>query len=148
MSGTDKKTNLPNVERNGFKVIENPEQRASLYDPVKQGILRVLNEGHKDFVSEVKREQRTLDDGTRITEETKVEKPIQRYWMTVPEILQALRTTNPNLTIATSQAYYHLGKLHEQGLLEQFPKVASASKTRVRGRYFRAAATFFVEVTG
>ncbi|MGY5854730.1 MAG: PAS domain S-box protein [Candidatus Thorarchaeota archaeon] len=140
-------TVLPDHERLAFKVIETPHQRGSLYDPVRQEILRVLTEGYEDYASEVRREQRTLDDGTRITEEVKVERPVRRYWMTVPEILDTLRTTNPSLSLATTKAYYHLGKLHEQGLLEQFPEIASGTKTRVRGRHFRTPARFFVEIT-
>jgi len=138
---------LPENKLHNFKVLETPDQRASLYDPVRQEILRVLVEGCEDYTTDVKTEQRTLDDGTRITEEVRVEKPIRRYWLTVPEILDTLRTNNPSLTLATTKAYYHLGKLHEQGLLEQFPKTASGKKTRVRGRHYRLSAKFFVDVT-
>ncbi len=147
MSREKKTSVLPENERRNFKVLETPDQRASLYDPVRQEILRVLIEGNEDYTIDVKREQRMLDDGTRITEEVKVEKPIRRYWLTVPEILDTLRANNPSLSLATTKAYYHLGKLHEQGLLEQFPKTANDKKTRVRGRHYRLAAKFYVDVT-
>ncbi|MHA1635108.1 MAG: PAS domain S-box protein [Candidatus Thorarchaeota archaeon] len=138
---------LPDRDNLDFKIVETSEQRSSLYDPVKQGILGVLITGCEDYSSEIKKEQRTLEDGTRITEEIKVEKPIRRHWMTVPEILKKLRETNPGLSLATTKAYYHLGKLHEQGLIEQFPETVSKKKKRVRGRYFRITAKFLVEVT-
>ncbi len=147
MSKERKTSVLPENERHNFKVLETPDQRASLYDPVRQEILRVLIEGCEDYTTAVKIEQRTLDDGTRITEEVKVEKPIRRYWLTVPEILDTLCTNNPSLALATTKAYYHLGKLHEQGLLDQFPKKASGKKKRVRGRHYRLSAKFFVDVT-
>ena len=147
MSREKKTSALPENERHNFKVLETPDQRASLYDPVRQEILRVLIEGNEDYTIDVKREQRMLDDGTRITEEVKVETPIRRYWLTVPEILDTLRTNNPGLSLATTKAYYHLGKLHEQGLLDMFPKTATGKKTRVRGRHYRLAAKFFVDVT-
>ena len=138
---------LPEHDRLPFKIIETRDQRASLYDPVRQEILRVLTEGCEYYYSETTKQQRTLDDGTRITEEIKIEKPVRRYWMTVPEILDTLREQNPDLKLATTKAYYHLGKIREQGLLEQYPETASGKKTRVRGRYFRLTAKFFVEVT-
>ncbi|MHA1863748.1 MAG: PAS domain S-box protein [Candidatus Thorarchaeota archaeon] len=147
MSNPQKKDTLPEHDQLAFKVIETANQRASLYDLVRQNILKVLTEGYEDYTSEIRREQRTLDDGTRITEEVKIKKPIQRFWMTVPEILEIFRANYPDLTMATTKVYYHLGKLHEQELLEQFPKVATGSKTRVRGRNFRTSAKFFVEVT-
>ena len=147
MSKERKTSVLPESERDNFKILETPDQRASLYDLVRQEILRALVEGYEDYTTDVKQEQRTLDDGTRITEEVKVETPIRRYWLTVPEILGTLRTNNPGLPLATTKAYYHLGKLHKQGFLDQFPKTASGKKTRVRGRYYRLAAKFFVEVT-
>ncbi len=147
MSKERKTSVLPEIDRLNFKVLETRGQRASLYDPVRQEILRVLIEGYEDYTTDVKIGQRTLDDGTRITEEVKVEKPIRRYWLTVPEILDNIRANNPGHSLATTKAYYHLGKLHEQGLLDQFPKTASGKKTRVRGRYYRLAAKFFVDVT-
>jgi two-component system sensor histidine kinase/response regulator len=67
--------------------------------------------------------------------------------LTVPEILSTLQSKQPKLTLAPTKAYYHLRKLNEQGLLEQYPKRAPDTKTRVRGRHFRTSAKFFVEVT-
>jgi PAS domain S-box-containing protein len=138
---------LPKHDQLPFKVIETDEQRMSLYDPVRQEILRVLTRGIEDYSSETRREQKVLDDGTRITEEVRVEKPIRRYWMTVPEILETLREKNPDFKLATTKAYYHLGKLHEQDFIEQYPEDKDAREKRVRGRYFRTSARFFVEVT-
>jgi len=138
---------FPNHDRLAFKVIETDEQRASLYNHTRQEIIRILMEGYEDYTSEIKREQRVLDDGTRITEEITVETPTRRYWMTVPEILKILREKNPKTNLATTKAYYHLGKLHEQEILEQYPEDSPTKKKRVRGRYFRISAKFFVDVT-
>lgn len=147
MSTTKKKASLPEHDRLDFKVIETPDQRRSLYDPVRQEILRVLLSGYDDYKLDVRREQRTLEDGTRITEEVKVEKPICRYWLTVPEILDILRETKPKIKLATTKAYYHLGRLYDQGLIEQYPEPNASNKSRIRGRHYRVSAKFFVEVT-
>jgi PAS domain S-box-containing protein len=139
---------LPSHERLAFKVIETADQRASLRDSIRKEMLRVLMQGQEDFAIETKTEQRTLDDGTRITEDIRVEKPIRRYWMTVPEILESIRIQNPSLSLATTKAYYHIRQLQEQGLIEQHPpKTGKGTKGRVRGMHFRTAAKFFVDVT-
>ena len=62
------KTSIPDHERLAFKVIETPEQRASLYDPVRREILRVLTEGYDDYTSGP---SNNIDDYVYVVSESK-----------------------------------------------------------------------------
>lgn len=140
-------TELPATEHRTFLLLKSTEQRASLYDPVRREILRALDRGQVDYKSEVTKKERTLEDGTRIIESTTVEKPVQRLWMTVPEILDSIHSAEPGLSLRTPICYYHLRKLQEQGLIEQHPPREKSGNKRVRGAYFRTTAQFFVHAT-
>ena len=141
---------LPTTQRASFLLLERTDQRTSLYDPVRRAILYALNQGQTDYESEVNKTQKTLEDGTRITEETIVEKPVQRFWMTVPEIIDSIRSTVPDLALSSPICYYHLRKLQEQNLIEQYPPKADLEDgkgKRIRGMHFRTKAQFFIHAT-
>jgi PAS domain S-box-containing protein len=141
---------FPDTERKDFMVLETMEQRESLYDPIRQEILRVLNQGKESITSEVKKTERTLEDGTVIIEEITKQKPSRQYWMSVQEILPRIKENNPKLKITIYKCYYHLHKLCEQGLVEQYPPPKESDKgtdKRVRGMHFRTTAKFFVPTT-
>jgi PAS domain S-box-containing protein len=141
---------LPDTERRNFMVLETSDQRESLYHPVRREILKALNQGLEGFVTDVKRTEKTLDDGTVITEEITTQRPTRRFWMSVQEILPLIKETNSKLEISVYNCYYHLRKLLEQGLVEQYPPPKDSDKgasKRVRGMYFRTSAKFFVPTT-
>jgi PAS domain S-box-containing protein len=141
---------LPDTKRRDFLVLETRDQKESLYHPIRLEILRALNQGFEDFATEAKRTEKQLDDGTIITEEVTTRKPIRRLWMSVHEILATIKENRPKLKISNFNCYYHLKKLHEQGLVEQYPppkKGEKGSSRRVRGMFFRTTARFFVPTT-
>ncbi|NHJ14410.1 MAG: PAS domain S-box protein [Candidatus Thorarchaeota archaeon] len=141
---------LPEAERLDFKVLETSEQKKSLYHPIRQLILRTLNHGLNDFETEVSKSQKTLEDGTIVTEEVTRKRPIMKYWMNVQEILENIKEAQPKLKISVFNCYYHLRKLQEQDLVEQYPPPLEGGKEdskRVRGMYFRTTAKFFVPTT-
>lgn len=128
-------------------LIEHDEQKESLHHPIRKHIIRVLSAGINDFETEVTTEVQTLDDGTGLTHSVEVRRPIQRYWLTVPEIVEELENKYPELKITSHQCYYHLQKLEEQDLVEQDPPSEfddDGRKKRTRGLQFRSVARFFI----
>jgi len=128
-------------------LIEDNEQKESLHHPIRKQILRVLSMGMRDYQTEVTTEKQTLQDGTGLTRSVEVRRPIQRYWMTVPEIVEQIGERFPERMVTSYQCYYHLQKLEEQGLVEQDPPSEfedSGRKKRTRGLQFRSAARFFI----
>jgi PAS domain S-box-containing protein len=143
-------SDLPPIERRDFMVLETHEQKESLYHPIRLEILRALDQGMEDFRTETKKTEEQLDDGTVITEEVTTRKPSRRLWMSVAEVLAAVQENKPKLKISNFNCYYHLRKLQEQGLVEQYPPPKKGEKggsKRVRGMYFRTTAKFYVPTT-
>jgi PAS domain S-box-containing protein len=141
---------LPDTERRDFMVLETHEQKESLYHPIRIEILRALDQGVEDFQTEIKTTEKQLDDGTVITEEVTIRTPFRRLWMSVAEVLAAIKENTPKLKVSNYNCYYHLRKLQEQGLVEQYPPPKKGEKgdsKRVRGMYFRTTAKFFVPTT-
>jgi hypothetical protein len=127
--------------------IETDEQKESLFHPIRKHILRVLSAGTSEYETEVTREVQTLEDGTGLTRLIEVKRPVQRYWMAVPEIVEMFGQRYPKHKITNYQCYYHLQKLGEQGLVEQDPPFEFddyGRKKRTRGLQFRSAARFFI----
>jgi PAS domain S-box-containing protein len=141
---------LPDTKRRDFLVLETHDQKGSLYHPIRHEILRALNQGLEDFKSETKKTEKQLDDGTIVTEEVTTRKPIRRLWMGVHEILATIKENRPKLKISNFNCYYHLKKLQQQGLVEQYPppkKGGKGDSKRIRGMFFRTTARFFVPTT-
>jgi len=138
--------NLPKTTRDDFMVLETSEQRQSLYDPIRREILRTLNAGTDDFETEVRKSDKILDDGTQVTEQVTVKRPVKRYWMTAQEIVDFVNESHPDLGLSHHNCYYHLRKLGDQGLVEQFPPKdeKDTSSKRIRGMHFRTSAKFLV----
>ncbi|MFX1484105.1 MAG: hypothetical protein ACFFCP_13070 [Promethearchaeota archaeon] len=129
-------------------LIEDDEQKESLRHPIRKRILRVLSVGVLDYETEVTTEVQTLDDGTGLTRSVEVRRPVKRYWMVVPEIVEQFEKRYPEHEITNYQCYYHLQKLEEQGLVEQDPPPEfdeRGRKKRVRGLQFQSAARFFIQ---
>jgi hypothetical protein len=128
-------------------LIEADEQKESLQHPVRKRILRVLSDGINDYETETTTEEKILEDGTGLTHSVELRRPIQRYWITVPEIVVGFGQRYPELNITSHQCYYHLQKLEEQGLVDQNPPSEfdrKGRKKRSRGIQYRTAARFFI----
>ncbi|MFW9817834.1 MAG: PAS domain S-box protein [Candidatus Thorarchaeota archaeon] len=141
---------LPDTDQRDFLVLETRDQKESLYHPIRLEILRALDQGIEDFSTKKEKTERQLDDGTMITEEVTIKKPSRRLWMSVAEVLATIKENKPKLKISNFNCYYHLRKLQEQGLVEQYPPPKKGQKgdsKRVRGMYFRTTAKFFVPTT-
>jgi hypothetical protein len=127
--------------------IETDEQKESLFHPIRKHILRVLSAGISEYETEVTTNVETLEDGTDLTHSIEVKRPVQRYWMAVPEIVKKFSQRYPKHKITNYQCYYYLQKLEEQGLVEQDPPFEfddNGRKKRTRGLQFRSAARFFI----
>lgn len=136
---------LPDTQRKDFMVLETSDQRQSLYDPIRREILRTLDSGIEDFETDVKRSERVLEDGTVVTEEVTIRRPVLRLWMSAQEIVDIINEKDAKLGLSNYNCYYHLHKLRDQGLVEQYPTGDEKdSGKRVRGMFFRSAAKFFV----
>jgi len=149
-NGNPTHLDLHDTKRRDFLVLETREQKESLYHPIRLEILRALDQGYEDVESQTKKDEKQLEDGTVITEEVTIRKPYRRIWMSVQEILETIKENRPKLKISNFNCYYHLRKLYEQGLVEQYPppkKGERGSSKRVRGMFFRTTARFFVPTT-
>lgn len=152
-TNVDELTQLDQVERNPkiLLLIEADEQKESLQHPVRNHILRVLSVGINDYEIETTTEKKTLEDGTGLTHSVELRRPIQRYWMTVPETIGEFRQRYPELKLTSHQCYYHLQKLEELGLVIQDPPSKldkNGKKKRTRGIQYQAAARFFLTRPG
>ncbi|MFX1332284.1 MAG: winged helix-turn-helix domain-containing protein [Promethearchaeota archaeon] len=139
----DQEGNNPKV----LLFIETDEQKQSLHHPFRKKILKALSAGIEDYETQITTEIKTLKDGTGLKHSLELKRPIQRYWLTVSELVDELCYRYPKLEITSYQCYYHLQKLEEQGLVEQDPAPEfndDGKKRRIRGRRFRAAARFFI----
>jgi len=142
--------NMPNPIEEGQKLVlrlENSEQKSTLYHPIRRKILEVLVSGIPDYQVKTDSKEELLADGTGITHFVSTRTPFQRYWMTVAEILAAIEVKFPKTKITKHRCYYHLQKLSDLGLVEQYPPASfdeSGNKQRSRGMQFRTAARFFV----
>jgi hypothetical protein len=128
-------------------LVERDDQKKSLHQPIRKQILRVLSMGIDDFDIEVRREVEALEDGTELTRHVEAKRPIRRYWITVPEIVEALQRRYPKSKVTNHHCYYHLQILQEQGLVHQDPPLefdGTGKKRRNRGTHYRAAAKIFL----
>lgn len=129
-------------------LVESDEQKESLRHPIRKRILRTLSLGVADFETEITKKEETLNDGTGLTHSVEVRRPIKRYWMDVPEIIEQFEKRYPEREITSFQCYYHLQKLEEQGLVKQDPPTEydkNGKKKRCRGLQFKSAARFFIQ---
>lgn len=131
---------LPNTKVRSYVTISDPELVESFLDPVKRAILVTLRNGIDSLRKEKREEVIQREDGTKVTTTTLEEKKVRRFWMTVPEIVQE---NMGEIELSTYNCYYHLPKLIEQGLVEEFVPEGKESTTK-RGIYYRRTAKVFV----
>ena len=123
------------------------EQRQTLLNETRKQIIDILSSGKMDYETQTSTKEETLEDGTGLTHLVEVKRPFKRYWMTAPEILEEIKSKYPKSKITNYQCYYHLQILREQQLVEQYPAPQydrKGKKRRIRGKYFRSSARFFV----
>ena len=131
---------LPNTKVRSYVTISDPELVESFLDPVKRAILVTLRKGIDSLKKEKREEIVQKDDGTKVTTTILEESKVKRFWMTVPEIVQE---NLGEIELSTYNCYYHLPKLIEQSLVEEFVPEGKESTTK-RGIYYRRTAKVFV----
>ena len=147
-SKSDQEMELPTTKVRSYMPISDPERVESFLDPVRRAILVALRYGADDTRIEKETETVKQENGTQVT--TTVERviPIKRSWMTVPEIVNAIQDFLPEIKVSKYNCYYHLPKLREQGLVEQYPLPEFDSTgnevSSKRGVYYRRTAKVFV----
>jgi len=131
---------LPESKVRSYFTITDPELVESFIDPIKRTILVTLRKGIDSLKKEEKREVIEKEGGTKITTTVVEERVVKRFWMTVPEIVQM---NLGEMDLSTYNCYYHLPKLIEQGLVEEFTPEGKESSTK-RGIYYRRTAKVFL----
>ncbi len=124
-----------------------PELVESFIDPIRRAILVALRYGTEMIMeSEPTTQVIVKEDGTKVKTTIVEEKKIQRYWLTVPEIVANVEQYLPEIEVSKYNCYYHLPKLVEQGLVEEFSTRDEGDAKSKRGVYYRRAAKVFVIV--
>ncbi len=131
---------LPESKVRSYFTITDPELVESFIDPVKRTILVTLRKGMDSLKKEERKEVLEKSDGTKVTTTVLEERVVRRFWMTVPEIVEM---NLGEMDLSTYNCYYHLPKLIEQGLVEEFVPEGKESSTK-RGIYYRRTAKVFL----
>ena len=113
---------LPETKVRSYASITEPELVDSFLDPVRRAILVAMRHGANEMKTETRTEERVREDGTTVKTTVTEEWPDKRFWMTVPEIVKYIDDFIPEVDVSTYNCYYHLPKLREQGLIEQYPE--------------------------
>ncbi len=139
---------LPKTKVRSFASITEPDLVDSFLDPVRRAILVAMRNGADEIKKETRIEEREREDGTKVKTTVTEEWPIKRFWMTVPEIVKYIADFMPEVEVSKYNCYYHLPKLREQGLVEQYPEPEFDSEgneiSTKRGVYYRRTAKVFV----
>ncbi|MFW9909776.1 MAG: hypothetical protein ACFFEF_14490 [Candidatus Thorarchaeota archaeon] len=150
---TEAVPDLPATKIRSYMSITNPEIVDSFLDPVRRAILVALRHGSDDTKQII---EATVDkDGKIVASKVVGEKVEKRFWMTVPEIVKYVKEFIAEIDGEEVDerkfkynCYYHLPKLLEQGLIEQYPEreidAEGKELSSKRGVYYRRAAKVFV----
>ncbi len=137
---------FPESKIRSYVAITNPVLVESFQDPIRRAILVALRYGTESVKEYVTTEETVREDGTKVRTTVVEEKKTKRFWLTVPEIVSNVEQYLPEIEVSKYNCYYHLPKLVEQGLVEEFsPKEDGDAKSR-RGVYYRRTAKVFVIV--
>jgi DNA-binding transcriptional ArsR family regulator len=131
---------LPESKVRSYLTITDPDLVDSFLDPVRRAILVTLRTGVLGKKKETNSGVVQKDDGTTITTTVVEEKIVKRFWMTVPEIVDNVMG---EMQVSKYNCYYHLPKLVEQGLVEEFVPEGKESNTK-RGIYYRRTSKVFI----
>jgi hypothetical protein len=137
---------LPDTKIRSYLPITDPELAESFLDPVRRAILVALRYGTESINEVVTTDEHVRDDGTKVRTTTVEEKKVKRFWMTVPEIVASVQEYLPEVEVSKYNCYYHLPKLVEQGLVEEFSTKEDADSKSKRGVYYRRTAKVFVVI--
>ena len=137
---------LPDTKVRSYVPVTDPELVESFIDPIRRAILVALRYGVEMIKEKVSVEEKTKKDGTKVKTTIVEEKKIQRYWLTVPEIVANVEQYLPEIEVSKYNCYYHLPKLVEQGLVEEFATRDDGDAKSKRGVYYRRTAKVFVIV--
>ncbi|MFX1482253.1 MAG: hypothetical protein ACFFCP_03585 [Promethearchaeota archaeon] len=141
---SDAQPDFPDAKIRNYVTITNRDLVESFRDPIRRAILVALRYGTEAVREHVTTDESVKPDGTRVRTTIVEEKKTQRFWLTVPEIVANAEQYLPEVEVSKYNCYYHLPKLVEQGLVEEFsPKDEDDSKSR-RGTYYRRTAKVFV----
>lgn len=137
---------LPDTKVRSYVPVSDPELVESFLDPIRRAILVALRYGTDTIKEDVSFEETVKPDGTKVKTTIIEEKKTQRFWLTVPEIVANVEQYLPEIEVSKYNCYYHLPKLVQQGLVEEYStKDEGDSKSR-RGIYYRRTAKVFVVV--
>ncbi|TFG27183.1 hypothetical protein EU527_18845 [Candidatus Thorarchaeota archaeon] len=137
-------SDLPRTKVRSYVPVTDPELVESFIDPIRRAILVALRYGKEIVKEEVTMEEKVKKDGTKVKTTTVEEKKIQRFWLTVPEIVANVKQYLPEIEVSKYNCYYHLPKLVEQGLVEEFATRDEGDTKSKRGIYYRRTAKVFV----
>ncbi len=107
----------------------------------------MLCKGIEDYKVTTESREEKLDNGASILHRVSTRIPYRRDWMKVTEILEQLEEEAPHISITKHQCYYHLQKLADLEMVEQFPPDSyddGGKRQRSRDKQYRASARFFI----
>ena len=139
-------TDLPDTKVRSYVPISDPELVESFLDPIRRAILVALRYGTDTIKEDVHFEETVKPDGTKVKTTIIEEKKIQRFWLTVPEIVANVEQYLPEIEVSKYNCYYHLPKLVQQGLVEEYSTKDESDSKSKRGVYYRRTAKVFVVI--
>ena len=138
---------LPDTKVRSYVPVTDPDLVESFIDPIRRAILVALRYGTEMITeSEPRTQVLVKEDGTKVKTTIVEEKKIQRFWLTVPEIVANVEQYLPEIEVSKYNCYYHLPNLVEQGLVEEFAPGDESDGKSKRGVYYRRTAKVFVLV--
>ncbi len=137
-------TEFPDEKVRSYLPITNQELVESFRDPIRRAILVALRYGTETVKEHVTTEELVRADGTKVRTTVVEEKKTKRFWMTVPEIVANVEQYLPEVEVSKYNCYYHLPKLVEQGLVQEFSQKEDDDSKSRRGTYYRRTAKVFV----
>lgn len=137
---------LPDTKVRSYVSVTDPELVESFIDPIRRAILVALRYGVETIKENVTTEEKVKKDGTKVTTTIVEEKKTQRFWLSVPEIVANVEQYLPEIEVSKYNCYYHLPKLVEQGLVEEYATREEGDAKSKRGVYYRRTAKVFVIV--
>lgn len=143
---SDSKIELPDSKVRSYVPVTDPELVESFIDPIRRAILVALRYGTETVKEDISFEEMTKKDGTKIKTTIVEEKKTQRFWLTVPEIVANVEQYLPEIKVSKYNCYYHLPKLVEQGLVDEFSTRDDSDSHSKRGVYYRRTAKVFVVI--
>ncbi len=137
---------LPDTKIRSYVPVTEPELVESFIDPIRRAILVALRYGTETVKENVSFQETVKSDGTKVKTTIVEEKKTQRYWLTVPEIVANVEQYLPEIEVSKYNCYYHLPKLVEQGLVEEYSTKDESDSRSKRGVYYRRTAKVFVVI--